>query len=166
VVHVRIASLSLDTATSQPVIILRPLDDEPGQGRLLPIWIGHPEATAILLALQDAEVPRPMTHDLLASIVDSLGAVLERVEVTRVEEGTFFAAIVLATEGKRVAVDARPSDSIALAVRLGAPIYVAEEVLEEAAVDEDAIVQEEDEEEEVEQFREFLEHVDPSDFQS
>lgn len=164
-VHVRIASLSVDAASNQPVIILRPITDEPGEGRLLPIWIGHTEATAILLALQGMEPPRPMTHDLLKNVLDTLEFKVARVEITRVEEGTYFAAIVLRAEERLLAVDARPSDSIALAVRTGSPIFVAEDVLDASSVPETEI-EETDAEEELEKFRQFLDHVDPSDFQS
>lgn len=160
-VHVRIASLALDPRSNQPVIVLKPLDDEPGHGRLLPIWIGHPEATAILLAIEGVETPRPMTHDLLRGVVESLDAYLERVEITRVEEGTFYAALVLRGEERTRVVDARPSDSIALALRTGAPIFVSEEVLNAAAVADEPL----DEDAEVEEFRRFLDHVDPEDFQ-
>ncbi len=161
VVQVRIASLAIDPRTSQPVIILKPVEDQPNADRLLPIWIGHPEATAILLAIEGIETPRPMTHDLLVNSLQSLDAYLERVEITRVEEGTFFAALTLRGEERTRIVDARPSDSIALAVRTGAPIYVAEDVLESSAMT-DVVV---DEDAEVEEFRRFLETVDPEDFQ-
>lgn len=163
-VLVRIASLALDPRSNQPVVVLKPLDEEPGHGRLLPIWIGHPEATAILLAIEGVETPRPMTHDLLQGVIESLDTYLERVEITRVEEGTFYAALVLRGEERTRIVDARPSDSIALAVRTGSPIFVAEEVMNAAAVA-DEPVSEMDEEQEVEAFRNFLEHVDPEDFQ-
>ena len=162
-VHVRIASLSVDAVSNQPVIILKPADEDFMPGRLLPIWIGHPEATAILLALQGMEPPRPMTHDLLKNVLDTLDMQVERVEITRLEEGTFYAAVVLRGEERTLVVDARPSDSIALAVRSYSPIFVAEEVLEEAAVEEMLVT---DEEDEVERFREFLDHVDPNDFSS
>lgn len=166
-IQVRIASLAVDPRSNQPVIILRPLDDEPGApSRLLPIWIGHPEATAILLAIEGVETPRPMTHDLLQGIVGALDAYIERVEITRVDEGTFYAGIVVRGEERTRIVDARPSDSIALAVRTGSPIYVAEDVLDAAAVIEepsDSIA--EDEDEQIEEFRRFLESVDPEDFQ-
>jgi len=164
-IPVRIASLSVDAVSNQPVIILRPADDEPGEGRLVPIWIGHAEASAILLALQGMEPPRPMTHDLLKGVLDSVETSLTRVEITRIEEGTFYAALILRGEERTIAVDARPSDSIALAVRTHSPIFMAEEVLESAGIPEP---EESDlnEEEELEQFREFLEGVDPSDFQS
>ena len=162
-IHVRIASLSVDAVTNQPVIILRPTDEEEDSKRLLPIWIGHPEATAILLALQGMEPPRPMTHDLLKGITEALHTEVERVEITRVEAGTFYAAVILRGDEQKIAVDARPSDSIALAVRTQSPIFVADDVFAEAAVEE---VDEEAEEKELEQFREFLDHVDPNDFQS
>ncbi|MDP2233707.1 MAG: bifunctional nuclease family protein [Actinomycetota bacterium] len=160
-IHVRIASLSLDAVSDQPVIVLRPLDDEPFANRLLPIWIGHPEATAIMLAIEGVETPRPMTHDLLKGTIDALDAVVSRVEVTRVEDGTFYAAVVLRAEERGTVVDARPSDSIALAVRCGAPIFVAEEVFEQASVE---IPEDMDEETEVERFREFLDQCAPEDF--
>lgn len=162
--QVRIAGLSVDSTSEQPVLLLTPLDDAETDGarRLLPIWIGHMEATAILLALQGIDPPRPMTHDLLKAVVDAAGYVVSRVEVTRLDEGTFYAALILRGEERQVAVDARPSDSIALAVRCGCPIFVAEDVFEEAAVE----VTEVDEEEEVERFRDFLDHVDPNDFMS
>lgn len=163
-VLVQIASLALDPRSNQPVIVLRPVDDEPGEGRLLPIWIGHPEATAILLALEGVEPPRPLTHDLLKNVIGELDAVLERVEVTRVDEGTFYAALIVRAEERTLAIDARPSDSIALAIRFGAPIFVHEAVLDTAGVIED-IEADVDEETEVAAFREFLENVNPEDFQ-
>jgi uncharacterized protein len=164
VIEVRIASLAVDPRSNQPVIILRPLDDAAGNGRILPIWIGQPEATAILLALEDVDLPRPLTHDLLKNVLDALDAYVERVEITRVEDGTFYAALIVRAEERRMAVDARPSDSIALAVRTGAPLYVAENVMETAAVA-DELGEVIDEEAELQEFREFLEHVDPEDFQ-
>ena len=162
-IEVRIASLAVDPRSNQPVLILRPIDDAAGEGRMLPIWIGQPEATAILLALEDVALPRPLTHDLLKNVIDALGAYVERIEITRVEEGTFYAALVLRAEERTLAIDARPSDSIALAVRTGAPVFVAEDVMDSAAVSESG--NEIDEEAELQAFREFLENVDPEDFQ-
>lgn len=163
-IQVRIASLAVDPRSNQPVIVLRPLDEEPGNGRVLPIWIGQPEATAILLAIEGVELPRPLTHDLMKNMLETLGSYIERVEITRVEEGTFFAALIVRSEDRTLAIDARPSDSIALAVRTGAPIFVAESVLAEASIDDstDEVV---DEEAELQAFREFLDEVDPEDFQ-
>lgn len=163
--EVRIAGLSLDATTEQPVLLLVAADESVPEGaarRALPIWIGHAEATAILLALQGIEPQRPMTHDLMKSAMEAIGFFVSRVEITRLDEGTFYAALMLRGEDREIAIDARPSDSIALAIRFGCPVYVAEDVFEEAAVS----VTEVDEEEEVERFRDFLDHVDPSDFMS
>lgn len=163
-IEVRISSLAVDPRTNQPVLILRPLEEEPGHSRVLPIWIGQPEATAILLAIEGVELPRPLTHDLLKNVIESLDAYIERIEITRVEEGTFYAALVLRAEERTLAIDARPSDSIALAVRTGAPVFVADDVMESAAVPDDSD-ESVDEEAELQAFREFLDHVDPEDFQ-
>jgi hypothetical protein len=163
--EVRIAGLSLDAVTEQPVLLLVPAAEADAEGavrRAMPIWIGHAEATAILLGIQGIEPPRPMTHDLMKSVLETVGFFVSRVEITRLEEGTFYAALVLRGEDREIAVDARPSDSIALALRFGCPVYIDEDIFEEAAV----AVTEVDEEEEVERFRDFLDHVDPSDFMS
>lgn len=164
-IEVRIVSLNADATTGQPILLLQPVDVEPADasGRMLPIWIGHPEATAIILALQGEELPRPMTHDLLKNVIDLLGFVVTRVEVTRVEDGTYYAGIVLRGEERELIIDARPSDSIALALRVGCPVYVADDVFEQAAVKVQAV---DETEQEVERFRDFLDHVDPSDFTS
>ncbi|MDO9557646.1 MAG: bifunctional nuclease family protein [Coriobacteriia bacterium] len=163
-IQVRIVSVSADAISGQPVVLLRPLDDAKAGGdtHVLPIWIGHPEATAILIALQGAEFPRPMTHDLLLSAIKATGFSVTRIEVNRLDGGTYYATITLYGENGDLAIDARPSDSLALAVRAGCPIYVAESVLAEASV----VIENVDEEEEVEEFRNFLDHVDPSDFMS
>jgi bifunctional DNase/RNase len=156
-VPVRIHSLGMDEKNHQPVVILR---EEEGH-RIVPIWIGQPEATAILLAGQGVQPPRPLTHDLMLGVITALGCVVERVEITRLEEGTFFAALILRGEERTVAVDARPSDSLALAVRSGCPVFVDEEVMRVAGV-----IPEEEAEQEVEAFRDFLDNVDPEDFGS
>lgn len=156
-IPVHIHSLGLDEQNDQPVLILREDDGH----RVVPIWIGHPEATAIMLAVQGIEPPRPLTHDLMMRIVEATGYVVERVEITRVEEGTFFAALVLRGGERTLVVDARPSDSLALAVRAGCPVLVAEEVMVSSGV-----IPEEEAEEEVAAFRDFLDHVQPEDFAS
>jgi len=156
-IPVHIHSLGLDEQNDQPVLILREDDGH----RVVPIWIGHPEATAIMLAVQGIEPPRPLTHDLMMRIIETTGFVVERVEITRVEEGTFFAALVLRGEGRTLVVDARPSDSLALAVRAGCPVLVAEEVMLTSGV-----IPEDEAEEEVAAFRDFLDHVEPEDFAS
>ncbi|MDY0340252.1 MAG: bifunctional nuclease family protein [Coriobacteriia bacterium] len=162
-IQVRIAGLSLDPVSEQPVLLLVRTDDPTVSPHIaLPIWIGHTEAGAILLALQGIEAPRPMTHDLLHNTIKVLGYTVARVEITSLDAGTFYASVILRGADREHAIDARPSDSVALAVRAGCPVFVAEDVFAEAAVQ----VTEVDEEEEVEKFRDFLEHVDPSDFMS
>lgn len=164
-IEVRIVSFVLDPRTNQPVIILKPIADESGPGRLLPIWIGQQEATAIILAFEGTQPPRPLVYDLMKSLLDAVDAAVERVEVTRIEEGTFYAAITLRTAKGIEVIDSRPSDSIALAIRVGAPIYVAEDVLDEAAMVEEESEDTADKEAEVAAFREFLDAVNPEDFQ-
>jgi uncharacterized protein len=156
-IPVHIHSLGLDEANNQPVLMLREDDGH----RVVPIWIGHPEAMAIMLAVQGIEPPRPLTHDLMMRIVEATGFTVERVEITRVDEGTFFASIVLRSEDRTIAIDARPSDSLALAVRAGCPVLVDDDVMLTAGV-----VPEEEAEEEVAAFRDFLDHVEPEDFAS
>ncbi len=147
--------INLDVVTNQPVIILRDVSSE----RFLPIWIGQFEATAILMELQGVTPQRPLTHDLLKSALDSLGAAVTRIVITELHEGTFFARIHLERGIEKLELDSRPSDAIALAVRLSVPIFAAESVLDQAA-----IVAEDGEEKEVEEFRAFLEHINPDDF--
>jgi bifunctional DNase/RNase len=156
-IPVHIHSLGLDEQNNQPVLMLR--EDE--GHRVVPIWIGHPEAMAIMLAVQGIEPPRPLTHDLMLRIVEATGFTIDRVEITRVDGGTFFASIVLRSEDRTVAVDARPSDSLALAVRAGCPVLVDEDVMLTSG-----LVPEEEAEEEVAAFRDFLDHVEPEDFAS
>jgi hypothetical protein len=169
-IEVRIAGVSADSGSGQPVVLLEateaPESDRPvTERRMVPIWIGHPEANAILLAAQGIELPRPMTHDLLRSVIETLGFIVERVEITRLEEGTFYAAVMLRGEDRVLAVDARPSDSLALAVRVGCPVFIEDSIFDEAAVLVRS-VDADDEEQELERFRDFLDHVDPSDFMS
>lgn len=122
----------LDAETSTPIVIL----EESGGGRYLPIWIGLFEAEAISLALNRAVTARPLTHELLRSTIETLGATLLRIEVHAVERGTFLARLILAFENRILEVDARPSDAIGLALRAGAEIWTARAVLEAAGVSE------------------------------
>ncbi|HKA85834.1 MAG TPA: bifunctional nuclease family protein [Acidimicrobiales bacterium] len=145
--------------TRTPVVILR---EVAGQRRVLPIFIGVPEAQAIALTMQNIETPRPMTHDLMKNLLDEVGAQVERITVTELREGTFFAEIILSSQGEVRTVSSRPSDAIALAIRIGSPIYAEEEVLEEAGRVEQP--DEEEAEQVVEQFRDFIDHVNPEDF--
>lgn len=159
--EVRVAGVAIDTS-GQHVILLKPVDAEVGEGRVLPIWIGEQEATSILVAIQGAPTPRPLAHDLMRSLLESLEADVHHVEVTRIDGGTFFAEITVRTaEGLRV-IDARPSDAVALAARTGAPILVAPGVMAEAGMAD--IMDAADDEVSVDEFREFLDSVDPDDF--
>jgi bifunctional DNase/RNase len=145
--------------TRTPVVILR---EVAGQRRVLPIFIGVPEAQAIALTMQNIETPRPMTHDLMKNLLDEAGAQVERITVTELREGTFFAEIILSAQGEVRTVSSRPSDAIALAIRIGSPIFAEEDVLEEAGRVEQP--DEEEAEQVVEQFRDFIDHVNPEDF--
>ena len=163
-VQVRVAGVALDAA-QQHVILLKPLGQQRYGGTVLPVWIGAQEATSILVAVEGVTPPRPLAHDLMVRLVEALDGAVERVEVTRVEDGTFYAEVSLFTpQGLRV-IDARPSDAIALASRMDAPIWVADQVLAEAGV-EDYVTEpdDRDDEEKVDEFRRFLDGVDPGDF--
>ncbi len=122
--------VSFDLVGKQPIVLLRT-----AEGRtFLPIWIGHPEAAAILMRLQGQDPPRPLTHDLTCSIIDSLDAAVERVTVTELRDSTFFAQITLVLNGTEIEIDSRTSDAIAIALRADAKIYAADEVIEESGV--------------------------------
>ncbi|GAA1672415.1 bifunctional nuclease family protein [Microbacterium lacus] len=162
-IPVRVAGIALDPA-GQHVILLKPIDEAPGEGRILPIWIGAQEATSILAAVEGADTPRPLAHDLMRTLLAQLDASVGGVAVSRITDGTFYADITLKTiAGERI-VDARPSDAIALACRVGAPIRVAEDVLEEAGVLDTVTASDDDEDEALDEFKRFLEDVDPDDF--
>lgn len=161
-VQVRVAGVALD-ASGQHVVLLKPIDEIPGEGLLLPIWIGQLESTSILVAVERAAVPRPMAHDLMLSIIETLGAEVTRIEVTRIEEGTFYAEITLSTAAGVRVVDARPSDSVALASRIGAPIWVADAVMEDAGVPD--VLTETDAAESLDEFKKFLDEAEPEDFE-
>ena len=163
-VQVRVVGLALDSR-QQPVILLKPILEESGSGTMLPIWIGAQEATSIFIAIEGEQAPRPLSHDLMKSLLEAVGAEVERVEVTRIDGGTFYAEITLRTRDGRRVLDARPSDSIALAARVDAPIWVADEVLAEAGIADETEGPHEDEEAKLAEFKRFLEEVDPEDFQ-
>ena len=162
-VQVRVLGVALDAA-GQRIVLLKPLLDEVGAGRVLPIWIGDQEATSIAIAIQGEQASRPLTHDLMKTLLDAVNVPVERVEVTRIEDGTFFAEITLAMPEGTLVLDARPSDAVALAVRTDAPLFVAEEVLEASSIPA-AVVESRAEEAAVDEFKKFLDDVDPEDFQ-
>jgi len=123
-----IKGLMMDPVTNMPILVLR---DEAGE-RTLPIWIGMFEAHAVAIQLENSGSPRPMTHDLLKHLLEALGGTVTEVHLTDVRDGTFFALIYLVANGEPLAIDARPSDALALALRTRAPVYVAEHVLADA----------------------------------
>lgn len=153
--EMEVHGVNLDMLTNQPVIILKDLKSN----RFLPIWIGQFEATAILMEVQGIRPSRPLTHDLLKTVIDTLKAHVNRIVINDLKEGTFYAQIHMSIDSSSLQIDARPSDAIALAVRTNAPIFADESVLDQAA-----ITNEGGEEEEIERFREFLENVKPEDF--
>jgi bifunctional DNase/RNase len=156
-----IYGVSFDMVGKQPIVLLKTADGN----KFLPIWIGHPEAAAILMKLQGAATPRPMTHDLVTDMLARLEARVTRIAVTELRENTFYAMITVALNGSEIEIDSRPSDAIALAVRSGAPIFAADDVIEESAIE---FEHEEDvnQEEVVEEFKKFLDEVKPEDFSS
>jgi hypothetical protein len=153
-----IYGVSFDMVGKQPIVLLRTLDGN----RFLPIWIGHPEAAAILMKLQGTPTARPMTHDLVTSMLTELNATVAKVVVTELRENTFHAQITLQVNGSEIEIDSRPSDALALAVRTEAPIFVADEVMDDSAIE---FGQEPDDATEViDEFKAFLENVNPDDF--
>jgi bifunctional DNase/RNase len=158
-VEMEVIGVRVELPDHQPIVLLRELE---GRHRVLPIFIGPPEATAIALALDEVETPRPMTHDLMKELLEQLQAQVSRIVVTDLIDQTFYAAIQLQVGDKTHEVSSRPSDAIALAVRVGAAVYAAESVLDEAA----QAVEEVDSEAVVDEFRQFLDNVDPDDFNS
>ena len=159
--EVRLSAVQVDLQSNNPVILLQEKDG----GRSLPIFIGAAEATAIAFALQQVAVPRPMTHDLMKELLDSLGAQVVRVVVTEVRHDTYYAEIHLEAGGRTIRVSSRPSDAIALAARTGSPLFVEDELMELAGVVlEQGDAADEEPEDLVDQFREFLDEVRPEDF--
>ena len=157
-VEVVVAKLGLDSSTNSHVVILQ----EKGGNRLLPIWIGQPEAAAILMKLQGTTAPRPLTHDLLVNILSELEVEVVRVTVTELRENTFHASITVQQGDAEIEIDSRSSDAIAVAVRAHAPIFAAEEVIEESAIEFDG--EEASEEDIVDEFKRFLDRVSAEDF--
>jgi bifunctional DNase/RNase len=156
-----IYGVSFDLVGKQPIVLLKTADGN----KFLPIWIGHPEAAAILMKLQSQAPPRPMTHDLVADMLDQLGAQVVRITVTELRENTFYAQITVTQDGSEIEIDSRPSDAIALAIRAEAPIFAADRVIEESAIEfEGEEVTDEEIEEKVTEFKQFLDEVTPDQF--
>jgi hypothetical protein len=156
-----IYGVSFDLVGKQPIVLLKTAEGN----KFLPIWIGHPEAAAILMKLQSQAPPRPMTHDLLSDMLEQLEAQVVRITVTELRENTFYAQITVQQDGREIEIDSRPSDAIALAIRADAPIFAADTVIEESAIEfEGEDVDQEQLEAEVAKFKHFLDEVTPEDF--
>ncbi|MGB5527036.1 MAG: bifunctional nuclease family protein [Gemmatimonadota bacterium] len=173
-IELEVASLGLDKASNTPVVILREVDGD----RLLPIWIGPGEASAIAMELAGIKFSRPLTHDLLNTVVRSLGSELVRVLITRVVDNTYYASLMLQRNGETITIDSRPSDSVALALRASAPIFADVDLLDRTTVEvEGATLEpgfagastgglnlEEDDAAPPEKLRDYLKRLDPEDF--
>jgi bifunctional DNase/RNase len=154
-IEMKVNGLAIDSASKMPVVILTDREEK----RFLPIWIGVYEADAILVALEEIKVPRPMTHDLIKSMLETLQITIDRIVIHDIKSNTFFAKIHLLKDGTEFEIDSRPSDAIALALRADAAIFVSENVILEATImDKDKY------EKEMQEFKDFLKDVKPSDF--
>jgi uncharacterized protein len=153
-IEMTVKTLMIDPATNLPIVILRDKDGS----RVLPIWVGVAEANAIALQIENVATPRPMTHDLLRNVIYDLQAGIDKVVVCDLKENTFYALIYLSVNGEPVAVDARPSDAIALALRAKAPIFVEDRVIDEAKLTDFA-----PDKENAERLQKWLESLDPDD---
>ncbi len=154
-VEMTVKGLTLDPLTNMPIVILKDTDDK----RVLPIWIGLFEANAIALELEKIPTPRPMTHDLIRDIIGGLDATVSKIVVNDLKNNTFYAVIHIALNGSNVVIDSRPSDAIALALRIDAPIYVSTEVVNKAKS-----IDMTEESEDTDQLKEWLENLKPEDF--
>ena len=167
-VEVRLSAVRVDLQSNTPVLLLMEIE---GIGRTLPIFIGAPEATAIAFALQGVPTPRPMTHDLLQDLLDTLDVKLERILITELRSATYFAELHLVRGTQTLSVSSRPSDAVALAVRTGSPLFVADDLMDAEGVllpsdDEDEDADDANPDALVGEFREFLDTVRPEDFSS
>lgn len=160
-IEMELVGVRVEMPSSTPVALLR---ETGGDRRVLPIMIGAPEATAISFALEEVMTPRPMTHDLLRNVLDDLGVSVERITVTELRDGIFHAELELVGSDGIHTVSSRPSDAIALAARTGSPIFASESVLTDAGYLEDSLDDEPEETQMVEQFKEFIDTVNPEDF--
>lgn len=157
-IEMRVMGIALDTRTGSPIVVLHDKDNR----RALPIWIGSAEASAIIRKIENIAVARPMTHDLIINIIEEAGYNLEKVEIHDVEKETYFASLVLVNdEGDKIEIDSRPSDAIAVAIRIDAPIFVSPKVLSSGAISTDSAK----DEEEAKEFKDFIQSVKPSDFE-
>jgi len=156
-IEMKVMGIALDTRTGSPIVVLHDKENR----RALPIWIGSAEASSIIRKIENLSVSRPMTHDLVISIIEKTGYKLEKVEINDVEKETYYATIYLKNEKDEIVeIDSRPSDAIAVAIRVEAPIYVNEKVLSTGSVSTDSAK----DAQEAEEFKTFIQDIKPSDF--
>lgn len=156
-IEMKVMGIALDTRTGSPIVVLHDKENR----RALPIWIGSAEASSIIRKIENLSVTRPMTHDLIISIIEKTGYKLSKIEINDVEKETYYATIFLEdSEGKEIEIDSRPSDAIAVAIRIDAPIFVTANVLSNGSVSTDSAK----DAEEAEEFKNFVQSIKPSDF--
>ncbi|MDD3236531.1 MAG: bifunctional nuclease family protein [Candidatus Gastranaerophilales bacterium] len=157
-IEMKVMGIAIDTRSGSPIVVLHDKDNR----KALPIWIGSAEASAIIRKIENLNVTRPMTHDLIVDVIKQTGFSIEKIEINDVDKETYFATIFIENnEGKVVEIDSRPSDAIALAIRVDAPIFVTAKVLADGSVSCDAAK----DEEEAQEFRDFIQSIKPSDFE-
>lgn len=157
-IEMKVMGIAIDTASGSPIIVLNDTENR----KALPIWIGSAEASAIIRKIENIKVLRPMTHDLIIDVVEKTGYTVDRVEINDVEKDTYFSTIYLSNDdGNEITIDSRPSDAIAVAIRVDAPIFVSAKVLADGSVSCDS----QKDEAESEEFRNFIQSIKPSDFE-
>ena len=157
-IEMKVMGIAIDTASGSPIIVLNDKENR----KALPIWIGSAEASAIIRKIENIKVLRPMTHDLIIDVIEKTGYKIDRVEINDVEQDTYYSTIYLTNDdGNEITIDSRPSDAIAVAIRVDAPIFVSAKVLADGSVSCDS----EKDEAESEEFRNFIKNIKPSDFE-
>jgi bifunctional DNase/RNase len=157
-----LVGVRIEVPANTPMLLLQEIE---GDRRLLPIYIGHPEASSIHVAIEGIEPPRPLTHDLFVNVLTELGADLDQIVITEVRDHTFYAELYLTRDGEQLTISARPSDAVALAVRCGVPILATEQLLDEAGQPAELVGDDDDDADEIiDEFKDFIESVTPEDF--
>ncbi len=156
-IEMKVMGIALDVRTNSPIVVLHDLDNR----KALPIWIGSAEASAIIRCIEGLVVTRPMTHDLIANMIEQTGYKLDKIEINDVEKETYFATLYLSKDGQVIEIDSRPSDAIAIAMRCEAPIFVTANVLANGSVSTDTAK----DAEEAQEFKDFIQNIKPSDFE-
>ena len=157
-IEMKVMGIAIDTASGSPIIVLNDIENR----KALPIWIGSAEASAIIRKIENIKIIRPMTHDLIVDIIKKTGYTVNRIEINDVEKETYYSTIFLTNEdGNEITIDSRPSDAIAVAIRVDAPIFVSAKVLADGSVSCDSAK----DEEELQEFRNFIQSIKPSDFE-